>query len=89
MLDTDPMRTLRELSTRFVLQALMYGLLVVPAICLCCLVAGCIYWTLMVLRRIGSEIRTSWRRLLNSGFGWSKRQKPLLPRSDYGWKAEL
>lgn len=85
MLDTEPMRTLPELSTRYVLQALVYGLLVVPAICLCCLAVGCIYWTWMGLRKTVSAIRNSLRRLRNSGFGWSKRQKTLFPRSVYSW----
>lgn len=66
MLDTDPMPTLPELSVSFVLQGLLYGLLVVPAICLCCLALGCIYWTWMVLRRIGSGIKRNWTTF-NSG----------------------
>lgn len=32
-----------------------------------------------------SAIPSCWRRLLNSGYGWSPRQKPLLPRSAYTW----
>ena len=55
------------------------------AICCVAFAMGCIYWTWMALLAIAREIRSSWRRLLNSGYGWSKRQRPLLPRSAYQW----
>lgn len=56
---------------------------------LCVAVGICICWMWMALRAIASAILNSWQRLLNSGYGWSKRQKTLLPRSDYGWKPNL
>jgi hypothetical protein len=82
------MRTLPKWSMRYVLLGLGFGTLVVLAIFCVVLPLACIYWTWMALRKIESVIRSSSRRLLNSGYGWSKRQKTLLPRSAYTWMAK-
>lgn len=83
------MKTNELLSPRFVLLASMYTFFILLAICSVGLAVACIYWTLMALRSIASAIQNSWRRLRNSGYGWSKHQKTLFPRSDYGWRPEL
>lgn len=83
------MKTNELLSPRFVLLAFVYSCFMFLAICSVGLAVGCIYWTLMASLAIAKGIRSSWQRLRNSGYGWSKRQKPLLPRSDYGWRPEL
>lgn len=88
-MNTEKTQTMTELSPLFVLRVFWFGLLVVLPICCVCLAIGITYWTLMALRAIASVIRSSWRRLLNSGYGWSKRQKTHWPRSDYGWRPEL
>lgn len=85
MLDTDRMKTQPILSALYVLLGLWYGLLGVLAIFSCFTVIAITYWMLMALRKIVSAIPNSWRRLLNSGYGWSKHQKTLLPRSAYVW----
>lgn len=53
----------------------------------CCVAApiAFTYWTWTALRAIASAIRSSWTRLKSSGYGWSRHQKPLLPRSVYMW----
>jgi hypothetical protein len=84
-MDLEPMETVPELSVRFVLRAFAYGSLVVLVTFCAALPLGCIYWTWTASRKIVNATRNSWRRLRNSGFGWSKQQKTLLPRSAYTW----
>lgn len=73
-MDTEPTVTLDRLSTRYVLLGLWFGLLAVPAICLCCFVIGIFCWMWMASRRIASAIRSSWT---TSRFGMSFSSKHL------------
>lgn len=75
-MDTEQTRTLPELSVRYVLLGLWFGLLVAPAICCACLVVAITYWTLTASRRIASAMMTSWRTFNSGELCWFVPQKP-------------
>lgn len=83
------MRTKTKFFAPYGLLAFIAGLFLGLVTCFVSTPIGITYWTWTGLRKIVSAIPSSWKRLLNSGYGWSKRQKTLLPRSDYGWRFEL
>ena len=72
-------------SVLYVLLGCWFGLLVGLAICCVFTPIGITYWTWTALRGIASVIRNSWQRFGTFRFGWSKHQKPPLPRSAYTW----
>lgn len=85
----EKMPTKKKSSALYVLLVSVFLLCMFLAIFCVAVLVVYIYLTWMVLREIASAIQSSWRRLLNSEYGWSRREKTLLPRSDYGWRFEL